>query len=92
MKQEREGERSIIWSQRGAMHETTVPTAELNDLYLNTAFAGPTQQCDPETCTLLEETLDIKPTAGLAETHTVRFSFFIFAFFFSLSPCFFFQL
>lgn len=46
--------------------------AAINDHYMDTSFSGALQQCDPETCELLEKKFDIKPTIGLDESNTVR--------------------
>lgn len=74
MSHETEGERHVIWSQRGQLREANVSTAVLNDLYMDTSFAGALQQCDAETCEILEKQFDIKPTIGLDESNTVRLS------------------
>lgn len=47
--------------------------AAINDHYMDTSFSGALQQCDPETCELLEKKFDIKPTIGLDESNTVRY-------------------
>ncbi|BGP48291.1 hypothetical protein JCM10450v2_004163 [Rhodotorula kratochvilovae] len=75
MSHETEGEKSIIWSQRGQLREANVSVATLNDLYMDTSFAGALQQCDAETCDLLERTMDIKPTIGLDESNTYKYVF-----------------
>ena len=72
MSHETEGERHVIWSQRGQLRDANVSTAVLNDLYMDTSFAGALQQCDAETCEILEKQFDIKPTIGLDESNTVR--------------------
>jgi hypothetical protein len=74
MSHEREGTKSVIWSQRGQLRESNFSVATINDLYMDTSFSGALQQCDPETCDLLERTMDLKPTIGLDESNTVRYS------------------
>lgn len=74
MSHETEGTKTILWSQRGQLREANVSVATLNDLYMDTSFSGALQQCDPETCELLERTMDLKPTIGLDESNTVSLS------------------
>jgi hypothetical protein len=76
LKQETDGEQSILWSQRGILKETSLPTSTLNDLYLDVSFAGQPEQCDPETCELMTNTINFLPTVGLAESNTVCSPFF----------------
>ncbi|GAA5910466.1 hypothetical protein JCM8208_004485 [Rhodotorula glutinis] len=75
MSHETEGERHVIWSQRGQLRDANVSTAVLNDLYMDTSFAGALQQCDAETCEILEKQFDIKPTIGLDESNTYKYMF-----------------
>lgn len=70
--QDMEGDQSVIWAQRGSIQESILSTAELNDLYLDTSFAGTPQQCDPETCEIMRDTLHFRPTVGLEDSNTVR--------------------
>ncbi|GAA5996512.1 uncharacterized protein JCM10292_003018 [Rhodotorula paludigena] len=73
MSHETEGTKTILWSQRGQLREANVSVATLNDLYMDTSFSGALQQCDPETCELLERTMDLKPTIGLDESNTYKY-------------------
>lgn len=72
MSHETEGTKKIIWSRRGQLREANMSVAAINDHYMDTSFSGALQQCDPETCELLEKKFDIKPTIGLDESNTVR--------------------
>ncbi|BGP32303.1 hypothetical protein JCM10296v2_004084 [Rhodotorula toruloides] len=73
MSHDREGTKSVIWSQRGQLRESNFSLATINDLYMDTSFSGALQQCDPETCDLLERTMDLKPTIGLDESNTYKY-------------------
>ncbi|GAA5885978.1 hypothetical protein JCM6882_004220 [Rhodosporidiobolus microsporus] len=73
MSHETEGERSVIWSQRGQLRESNISTATLNQLYMDTSFSGALQQCDPETCELMLKTMEFKPTIGLDESNTYKY-------------------
>lgn len=72
MSHETEGTKKTIWSRRGQLREANMSIAAINDHYMDTSFSGALQQCDPETCELLEKKFDIKPTIGLDESNTVR--------------------
>lgn len=72
MSHETEGTKNLIWSRRGQLREANMSVATINDLYMDTSFSGALQQCDPETCKLLETKFDLKPTIGLDESNTVR--------------------
>ena len=72
MSQDVEGDRSVIWSQRGAVRESNMSISDLNHLYMDTSFSGEPHQCDPETCALMAKTLTFKKTIGLVESNTVR--------------------
>ena len=72
MSQDKEGDRSVIWSQRGAVRESNMSISDLNHLYMDTSFSGSPKQCDPETCELMAKTLEFKKTIGLVESNTVR--------------------
>lgn len=77
MSHDTEGEKSVIWSQRGKLRESNISVATLNQLYMDTSFSGDVQQCDPETCELIRNTMEFKPTIGIDESNTVssfRFS------------------
>lgn len=73
MSHDTEGEKPVIWAQRGQMKETNMSVSTLNQLYMDTSFSGALQQCDPETCELMTKTMVFKPTIGLDESNTVRF-------------------
>lgn len=71
MSHETEGDKAVIWSQRGKLRETNISMATLNQLYMDTSFSGDVQQCDPETCELIRNTLEFQPTIGIDESNTV---------------------
>ncbi|GAA5866861.1 hypothetical protein JCM1840_004292 [Sporobolomyces johnsonii] len=73
MSHETEGDKPVIWSQRGLLRESNMSIATLNQLYMDTSFSGALQQCDPETCELLRKTIDFKPTIGIDETNTYKY-------------------
>lgn len=73
MSQDKEGDRSVIWSQRGAVRESNMSISDLNHLYMDTSFSGSPQQCDPETCDLMAKTLTFKKTIGLVESNTYKY-------------------
>ncbi|GAA5925127.1 uncharacterized protein JCM15063_004929 [Sporobolomyces koalae] len=73
MSHETGGEKSIIWSQRGNLRESNISTTTLNHLYMDTSFSGAVQQCDPETCEILRNTIDFKPTIGIDESNTYKY-------------------
>ncbi|KWU47161.1 glycosyltransferase family 90 protein [Rhodotorula sp. JG-1b] len=75
MSHETEGTQNIIWSRRGQLREANMSVAAINDHYMDTSFSGALQQCDPETCELLEKKFDIKPTIGLDESNTYKYLF-----------------
>lgn len=72
MSHETAGTKNLMWSRRGQLREANVSIAAINDLYMDTSFSGALQQCDPETCKLLETKFDMKPTIGQDESNTVR--------------------
>jgi len=61
----------VIWSQRGRLRESNISVATLNQLYMDTSFSGDAQQCDEETCELIRNTMEFKPTIGIDESNTV---------------------
>ncbi|KAM0753121.1 hypothetical protein T439DRAFT_286761 [Meredithblackwellia eburnea MCA 4105] len=73
MSQNMEGEKSVIWSQRGTLRESNMTVESLNHLYMDTFFAGKPEQCDPETCEIMEKTISFKPTIGLEESNTYKY-------------------
>ncbi|GAA6001303.1 hypothetical protein JCM10207_006599 [Rhodosporidiobolus poonsookiae] len=73
MSHETEGEKPVIWSQRGQLRESNISTATLNQLYMDTSFSGALQQCDPETCEIMTRTMEFKPTIGLDESNTYKY-------------------
>lgn len=72
MSQNMEGEKSVIWSQRGALRESNMTISSLNHLYMDTAFSGEPQQCDPETCDVMRKTINFRPLIGLEDSNQVR--------------------
>lgn len=68
-----EGEKEIIWSQRGTIRSSNMSIDQLNHLYMDTAFSGSPQQCDPETCALMNKIIHFKPVIGLEESNQVSF-------------------
>ncbi|GAA5979776.1 hypothetical protein JCM5350_002045 [Sporobolomyces pararoseus] len=73
MSHDTEGEKSVIWSQRGKLRESNISVATLNQLYMDTSFSGDVQQCDPETCELIRNTMEFKPTIGIDESNTYKY-------------------
>lgn len=74
MSQDMEGEKEVIWSQRGAVRESNMTVSDLNHLYMDTAFSGVPHQCDPETCKIMEDTINFKPLIGLEDSNMVSSS------------------
>ncbi|GAA5882446.1 hypothetical protein JCM16303_001739 [Sporobolomyces ruberrimus] len=73
MSHETEGDRAVIWSQRGKLRESNISAATLNQLYMDTSFSGDVQQCDEETCELIRNTMEFKPTIGIDESNTYKY-------------------
>ncbi|BGP16397.1 hypothetical protein JCM10213_004046 [Rhodosporidiobolus nylandii] len=73
MSHEKEGDKPVIWSQRGQLRETNISVATLNSLYMDTSFSGALQQCDAETCEIMRKTMEFKPTIGLDESNTYKY-------------------
>lgn len=67
-----EGERAVIWSQRGATRESNMTVASLNHLYMDTSFTTGPVQCDPETCEIMRKTINFKDIKGLDDSLQVR--------------------
>ena len=72
MSQNIDGEKAVIWSQRGAVRESNMTVSSLNHLYMDTAFAGRPEQCDPETCEIMRKTIEFKGLVGLDDSNQVR--------------------
>jgi hypothetical protein len=73
MGQSMEGEKDVIWSQRGATKQTTIAVEKLNHLYMDTSFTTGPVQCDPETCEIMSKTMDFKDIKGLDDSLQVSF-------------------
>ncbi|KAK4703500.1 hypothetical protein P7C70_g2716, partial [Phenoliferia sp. Uapishka_3] len=73
MTQNMEGEKSVIWSQRGAVRESNMSISSLNHLYMDTAFAGRPEQCDPETCELMSKIIEFKGLIGLDDANQYKY-------------------
>lgn len=73
MGQSMEGEKDVIWSQRGATKESTIAIEKLNHLYMDTSFTTGPVQCDPETCEIMSKTMDFKDIKGLDDSLQVSF-------------------
>lgn len=67
-----EGDRQVIWSQRGATRESNMTIASLNRLYMDTSFTTGPVQCDPETCEIMAKTINFKDIKGLDDSLQVR--------------------
>lgn len=69
----REGTQEVLWSDHGAMQLMNASTASVNPKYFDMRFSGVPAQCDPETCKIMEETIDFAPTMGLEQQNQYRY-------------------
>lgn len=69
---EKEGNRQVLVAEgEGAISEKDFPVSKLNDAYMDVSFAGGPVQCDEETCEIMREMIDFRPTMGLNEAYKV---------------------
>ena len=74
MSHEKNKMRNVMWADKdGSIRETNFSMAILNNRYMDTSFSGSPAQCDPETCELLDATVEFAPTQGLDESYTYRY-------------------
>ncbi|KAI5480769.1 glycosyltransferase family 90 protein [Pseudohyphozyma bogoriensis] len=73
MSQNMDGDKEIIWSQRGAIRTSNMSVSSLNHLYMDTAFSGKPEQCDPETCEIMSKIIHFKPLIGLEESNQYKY-------------------
>lgn len=72
MSQNMAGDVSVIVQNGASIKERNISVESLNHLYMDTSFSGSPAQCDPETCEIMRNTLNFRPTIGLEESNQVR--------------------
>ncbi|GAA5979810.1 hypothetical protein JCM5350_002056 [Sporobolomyces pararoseus] len=71
---EKEGNRQVLVAEgEGAISEKDFPVSKLNDAYMDVSFAGGPVQCDEETCEIMREMIDFRPTMGLNEAYKYKY-------------------
>ena len=72
---EKEGNRNVLIAEgEGAISEKQFSVKTLNDAYMDVSFAGGPVQCDEETCEIMREMIDFRPTMGLNDAYKVSTS------------------
>ncbi|GAA5908906.1 hypothetical protein JCM6882_005480 [Rhodosporidiobolus microsporus] len=71
---EKEGTHDVLYAEGdGAIAEKSYNTNGLNRAYMDVSFSGGPVQCDKETCEIMKDLIDFKPTMGLNEAYQYKY-------------------
>ncbi|GAA5821220.1 hypothetical protein JCM3770_006880 [Rhodotorula araucariae] len=70
----KEGTKDVLWADSdGPVQETNYLVNGLNRAYMDVSFAGGPVQCDEETCKVMQELIEFKPTMGLNDAYQYKY-------------------
>ncbi|BGP40133.1 hypothetical protein JCM10450v2_004112 [Rhodotorula kratochvilovae] len=71
---EKEGSKDVLWADNdGPVAETNYLVNGLNRAYMDVSFAGGPVQCDEETCKVMSDLIEFKPTMGLNDAYQYKY-------------------